>query len=50
MNKREKVIACIGHVKSGSIHKMCNTSQRYALNIISEYKSDEFIPKYNYEK
>lgn len=45
MTKRDKIIACIGHIKSSSIYKLCGTSNGYALNVVTEYlaaKKDEY--------
>ena len=43
LTKKEKIIACIGHVNTRSMAKMCNTSLSYVGNIISEYWDNEKI-------
>lgn len=36
MTKKEKIIACFGHVNIQSIAKMCNASLSYVANVLSE--------------
>lgn len=36
MTKKNKILACIGHLKISSIHKVVGTTDSYVRNVISE--------------
>ena len=41
MTKRDKIIACCGHVKNKSIAVMVGTSRKYVNNVVAEVRDSK---------